>query len=75
VDRLVPAWTDAVIADIASGNVDAADIFFVVAVILAVLAALVSVPRRTNTASVLLVWAPVLGWLALASTAFALLLL
>jgi len=59
------------LADIAHGHVDGADAFFLVAVILAVLGAIFYASRRPDTAP----WAPVLVALAIASLAFAWLLL
>jgi hypothetical protein len=68
------------LADIASGNTDTADAFFLIAAILALLAAILYAigarpvhttdgVARTNVG----VWAPTLGWLAVACAAFALL--
>lgn len=59
------------LADIASGEVDWADIFFLIAVILAVIAALAYASRRTDA----LPWAPVLLSLAVACISFGWLLL
>jgi hypothetical protein len=59
------------IAAIASGNSDTAEIFFLVAMILAVLAAVAYAVRRTDV----IVWAPVLLSLAVASAALAWLVL
>ena len=59
------------IADIAHGHVDGADAFFLVAVILAVFAALAYASRRPDAVP----WAPVLLSFAVASIAFAWLLL
>jgi hypothetical protein len=67
------------LAEIASGNVDTADVFFLIATILAVAAAVIyalatrpvstsdTAVRRVNTA----VWAPVLVALSIACVAFA----
>jgi len=67
------------LAEISSGNIDAADWFFLVAVVLAVLAAVLAVPRRVASDSTVrastAVWSPVLGWLALGFAALALLVL
>jgi hypothetical protein len=51
-------------ADIVSGNTATADVFFLIAVILAVVAALASV--RPVRATEGYVWAPVAAWLAVA---------
>ena len=59
------------IADIASGETDTADIFFLFAVILMALAGLAYGLRRTDTTP----WAPVLGWLGGAFLALGLLVL
>ena len=59
------------LSDITHGHVDGADAFFLVAVILAVLAAIFYASRRPDTAP----WAPVLQALAIAAVAFAWLLL
>ena len=58
-------------ADIASGEVDTADIFFLFAVILGVVAAIAYATRRADA----VVWAPVLGWLGFACAALAWLVL
>jgi hypothetical protein len=65
--------------DIASGQLDAADVFFLIGAILALVAALFFAavaarvdPPATRTVGV---WAPVFGWLGVACTAFALMLL
>jgi hypothetical protein len=59
------------LADIASGETDVADAFFLIALILAIIAALAYASRRTDA----LPWAPVLLSLAFASAAFAWLVL
>lgn len=59
------------LADIAHGHVDGADVFFLLATILAVFATLAYASRRTDA----LPWAPVLLSLAVACAAFAWLLL
>lgn len=58
------------LADIASGNVDAADIFFLIAVILAVIAGILAITK--NAAGHLVQG---LGWFAVACAAFGLLML
>ena len=55
------------LADIVSGEVDAADVMFLVALILAVVAAFLAWPQRTVT--------NVCGWAAVAAIALGLLLL
>ena len=59
------------LADIASGNTDTADVFFLIAVIFGVLAAVFYASRRTE----ITFWAPVLLSLAVASSALAWLVL
>jgi len=59
------------LADIAHGHVDGADVFFLIATILAVLAGLAYASRRTDA----LPWAPVLLSFAVACATFAWLLL
>jgi hypothetical protein len=59
------------LADIASGNTDTADVFFLIAVIFAVLSAVFYSSRRAE----ITFWAPVLLALALASSALAWLVL
>ena len=59
------------IADIFSGEVDAADVFFLIATLLAVAAAFLYAARRPDT----VVWAPVAGWLGAACAFFGFLLL
>lgn len=61
------------IADIASGNTATADVFFLIAVILAVIAAAMSV--RPIRATEGYVWAPVAAWLSVAFLALGLLVL
>jgi hypothetical protein len=58
-------------ADIASGKTDAADVVFLIAAVLAVVAAFCFGSRRADV----VVWAPVLGWLGVACVALALMLL
>ena len=55
------------LADIVSGEIDCADVMFLVALILAVVAAFLAWPQRTLTT--------VCGWLAVAAVALGLLLL
>jgi hypothetical protein len=67
------------LAETVSGKIDTADIFFLVAMILALLAAILYAmgtrpvvvheghAHRTNVS----IWAPVAGWLAVASAALA----
>ena len=63
------------LADIASGNVDAADVFFLIAVILTAVAALLYAAGnrsvRGDSARVVTsaVWAPVAAWLGVAFAA------
>ena len=59
-------------ADIASGHTSGADVCFLIAVVLAGLAALVSIPKLPNAGSP---WATTLGWAAVALVALAWLLL
>jgi Mn2+/Fe2+ NRAMP family transporter len=59
------------LAEIASGNFDAADAFFLIATILAVLAAVAYALASRPTPSRVLVWAPVLLSLSVACVAFA----
>jgi hypothetical protein len=71
------------LADIANGNVDAADVFFLIAAIAAAIAAVLyavaRVPRRTTTDARVVYdtagFAPALGWLAVACVAFGFMLL
>ena len=55
------------LADIVTGETDWADVMFLVALVLAVVAAFIAWPQRTLT--------NVCGWLAVAAVAFGLLLL
>jgi len=68
-----------IIADIASGNIDTADLFFLLATILATLAAVVyfvgSRPTADGRATNVAVWGPVLLSLAVASASLAWLVL
>lgn len=62
----------ALLADIAHGHVDLADVMFLLAVIFGVAAALVSVPGRPPGHAA---WSPVFGWLAVSALGLGLLLL
>jgi len=59
------------LADISSGNTETADVFFLVALILALVAALLYGSRRADAAP----WAPVMLCLAVASVSLAWLVL
>ena len=64
------------VADIASGNLDAADIFFLIATILCVLGALLMIPRTApDSAPGARAWAGTIAWIGVACIAFAFLLL
>ena len=65
------------LAEISSGNLDTADVFFLIATIVFVLAAIaVVVPNRHRGETVVVIpWATVLGYIGLAFTALALLVL
>lgn len=60
-----------ILADIVSGNTGTADVFYLIGVIIAVLAALCAATRSPEA----LRWSPVLGWLALGCVSFGLLVL
>lgn len=58
-----------------SGNLNAADVFFLIASILALVAAVLAFPRRGADAAPVSAYSPFIGWLAIACVAFAFLIL
>ena len=60
------------VADITSGNTDLADVAFLVALILGVLAGVLAIPRADPPSSS---WSAFVGWLAVAALGLGLLVL